>query len=161
MNVQLETPQSRSLSGARRVDDDASLPARNLIEPAGARPLTVPLIHPPQRTSDANFVSAVTIPPLGLAYLAGSLESAGHRVDVLDAIGEELDHVFYWKGRPRDPRLGAKEIETFVNKYGAHDFQFEDLTAITRKDWVPASCNDFLRRGRRATEFALPEWAYE
>lgn len=329
MYVQLQTPQSRPLAGAHQVDDDVTLLARNLIEPAGVPPLTVQLIHPPQRTSGANIVSAVTIPPLGLAYLAGALESAGHRVDVLDAIGEKLDRVFYWKGRalrglefdeivqginpdadiigigmmfscswaplrdlvrmikdrfpdkpivlggehptalpelvfaqsptdfvvrgegevtlvdlcnrlatgrdvtdtpglalrdadavrinpkrdrirdvdaiprpawrhfniagyiaynqphgsaegrsmpmlatrgcpfqctfcgspgmwgtswrPRAPRLVADEIEAYVDKYGANDFQFEDLTAITRKDWVLAFCKELMQRGLKIT----------
>jgi len=63
------------------------------------RPLRVQLIHPPQRISSTNLVSGVTIPPLGLAYLAAAMEQAGHDVRVVDAIGEGLDQVFEIEGR--------------------------------------------------------------
>jgi radical SAM superfamily enzyme YgiQ (UPF0313 family) len=48
------------------------------------------LIHPPQMISATNAVSTVTMPPLGLAYLCGSLEVAGRTVCVIDAVGEGL-----------------------------------------------------------------------
>lgn len=50
----------------------------------------VVLIHPPQMVSATNAISTVTMPPLGLAYLCGSLEAAGHKVSVVDAVGEGL-----------------------------------------------------------------------
>lgn len=34
--------------------------------------------------------SRSTCPPLGVAYLAGSLKAAGHQVDVIDAVGEAI-----------------------------------------------------------------------
>lgn len=52
--------------------------------------MKVALIHPPQLISATNAVSTVTMPPLGLAYLAGSLEADGHAVSVVDAVGEGL-----------------------------------------------------------------------
>ncbi len=64
-----------------------------------SRPLRVQLVHPPQRISSTNLVSGVTIPPLGLAYLAAAVEQAGHQVRVTDAIGEGLDQVFEIDGR--------------------------------------------------------------
>lgn len=64
-----------------------------------ARSLNVQLVHPPQRISSTNLVSSVAIPPLGLAYLASSLQQAGHNVGVVDAIGEGLNHVFECDGR--------------------------------------------------------------
>lgn len=36
------------------------------------------------------------IPPLSLAYLAGTLEQAGFSVDIIDGIGEALDQKVYW-----------------------------------------------------------------
>ncbi len=59
-----------------------------------AQKLRVQLIHPPQRVSAANLVSSVAIPPLGLAYLTATLEQAGHRVSVIDGVGEGLGQVF-------------------------------------------------------------------
>ena len=52
----------------------------------------VVLIHPPQMISATNAVSTVTMPPLGLAYLSGTLEAAGRQVTVIDAVGEALGH---------------------------------------------------------------------
>ncbi|UCE60093.1 MAG: B12-binding domain-containing radical SAM protein [Phycisphaerales bacterium] len=66
---------------------------------SAAQSLRIQLIHPPQRISAANLVSSVTIPPLGTAYLAATLEHAGHRVTVADAIGEGLDNTFQHDGR--------------------------------------------------------------
>ena len=53
--------------------------------------------------------------------------------------------------RPRDPRLVADEIETYIDEYGANDFQFEDLTAVTRKKWVLEFCREILQRGLKIT----------
>ncbi|MCB9849908.1 MAG: B12-binding domain-containing radical SAM protein [Phycisphaerales bacterium] len=61
---------------------------------APQRALLVQLIHPPQRIAPTNIVSSIAIPPLGLAYLAASLENAGHRVAVVDAIGGDLENVY-------------------------------------------------------------------
>lgn len=55
--------------------------------------MRVTLIHPPQMISATNYVSGVAIPPLGLAYLASSLEAAGHSVQVVDAVAGDFDHV--------------------------------------------------------------------
>jgi anaerobic magnesium-protoporphyrin IX monomethyl ester cyclase len=54
--------------------------------------MKIVLIHPPQMISATNAVSTVTMPPLGLAYLCGSLEVAEHDVLVIDAVGEGLRH---------------------------------------------------------------------
>jgi radical SAM superfamily enzyme YgiQ (UPF0313 family) len=47
-------------------------------------------IRPPQ-VSSANAYRAILEPPLGLAYIAAALESAGHSVHLVDAQGEALD----------------------------------------------------------------------
>lgn len=52
--------------------------------------MKIALVHPPQLISRTNAVSTVTMPPLGLAYLAGTLEAAGHAVHVIDAVGAGL-----------------------------------------------------------------------
>jgi radical SAM superfamily enzyme YgiQ (UPF0313 family) len=49
----------------------------------------------------------------------------------------------------RNPALVVDEIESYIAKYQACDFQFEDLTAIVRKEWVHAFCGEILRRGLR------------
>ncbi len=49
-----------------------------------------------------------------------------------------------WK--PRDPVKVADEMQFYMERYGANDFQFQDLTAIVRKDWIVAFCNELLSR---------------
>ncbi len=52
---------------------------------------------------------------------------------------------------PRSPRLVVDEMEHYVRSYGVCDFQFEDLTAIVRRDWVVEFCNEIKRRGLEVT----------
>ncbi|MEZ5988834.1 MAG: radical SAM protein [Planctomycetota bacterium] len=51
----------------------------------------------------------------------------------------------------RDPALVVDEIEGYVRGYGATNFPFQDLTAILKKDWVVAFCNEILRRNLKIT----------
>jgi radical SAM superfamily enzyme YgiQ (UPF0313 family) len=55
----------------------------------------------------------------------------------------------------RDPILVVDEMEQYMSQYGIIDFQFEDLTAIVRRDWILAFCAEIERRGLRLT-FQLP-----
>ena len=48
--------------------------------------MKIALIEPPKYVSPTNHVSTVATPPLGLAYVAGTLEAAGHVVCVVDAV---------------------------------------------------------------------------
>lgn len=50
----------------------------------------ITLIRAPH-VSSANAYSAILEPPLGLAYVAAALESAGHEVCLIDSQGEALD----------------------------------------------------------------------
>lgn len=47
----------------------------------------------------------------------------------------------------RDPVKVVDEIEGYVREHGAGNFPFQDLTAIVKKDWIVAFCNEILRRG--------------
>jgi len=47
---------------------------------------------------------------------------------------------------PRDPIDVADEITQYVKTYGARNFPFQDLTAIVKKDWIIAFCNEILKR---------------
>ena len=48
---------------------------------------------------------------------------------------------------PRDPAGVVDEIEHYVRTYGARNFPFQDLTAIVRKDWIRAFCQEIIDRG--------------
>lgn len=47
---------------------------------------------------------------------------------------------------PRDPVAVVDEIEHFVERYGARNFPFQDLTAIIRKDWITEFCRELIDR---------------
>jgi len=51
----------------------------------------------------------------------------------------------------RDPKKVVDEIESYMQRYGATDFQFEDLTAIVRKSWLVGFCEEILKRQLRIT----------
>jgi anaerobic magnesium-protoporphyrin IX monomethyl ester cyclase len=50
------------------------------------------------------------------------------------------------KWYPRDPIDVADEITQYAKTYGAKNFPFQDLTAIIKKDWIVAFCNELIRR---------------
>lgn len=52
---------------------------------------------------------------------------------------------------PRDPKKVVDEIESYMRRYEATDFQFEDLTAIVRGDWIVDFCQEILNRHLRIT----------
>jgi len=47
---------------------------------------------------------------------------------------------------PRDPILVVDEIECYVKKFGAGNFPFQDLTAIIKRDWIKAFCEELIKR---------------
>jgi anaerobic magnesium-protoporphyrin IX monomethyl ester cyclase len=56
---------------------------------------------------------------------------------------------------PRDHKLVVDEMQEYQEKYNVTDFQFEDLTAIVRKDWISSFCDEIIKRGMKIT-FQLP-----
>jgi anaerobic magnesium-protoporphyrin IX monomethyl ester cyclase len=46
----------------------------------------------------------------------------------------------------RSPKSVADEIEYYVERYDATNFDFHDLTAIIRKDWIKEFCGELMRR---------------
>jgi hypothetical protein len=47
----------------------------------------------------------------------------------------------------RDPKDVADEIESYIEKYGAGNFPFYDLTAVIQKEWIVAFCREIIDRG--------------
>jgi anaerobic magnesium-protoporphyrin IX monomethyl ester cyclase len=47
---------------------------------------------------------------------------------------------------PRDPVKTVDEIEHYVTAYGARNFPFQDLTAIIKREWIIAFCQEIIRR---------------
>ena len=55
----------------------------------------------------------------------------------------------------RDPIKVVDEMEYYIEKYGAENFDFYDLTAIIRKDWILIFARELLRRNLKIT-YQLP-----
>lgn len=51
----------------------------------------------------------------------------------------------------RNPSDVVDEIESYIRRFGARNFPFQDLTAIVRRDWIVAFCNEILRRNLKVT----------
>ncbi len=52
---------------------------------------------------------------------------------------------------PRSPKLVVDEIEKYIREYDIQDFQFEDMTAVVRADWIVGFCNEIKQRGLKVT----------
>ncbi|MBN2622979.1 MAG: B12-binding domain-containing radical SAM protein [Acidimicrobiales bacterium] len=48
---------------------------------------------------------------------------------------------------PRDPKKVVDEIEHYIERFGARNFPFQDLTAIIKREWVVEFCEELLARG--------------
>ena len=55
----------------------------------------------------------------------------------------------------RDYKNVVDEMQLYQKQYGTSDFQFEDLTAIVRRDWIISFCDEIVRRGMKVT-FQMP-----
>ncbi len=64
-------------------------------------------------------------------------------------------HMWTTRWVPRNPQSVVDEMEHYHRQYGTTDFQFEDLTAIVRKDWIRDFCDEIVARGLEIT-FQLP-----
>ena len=51
----------------------------------------------------------------------------------------------------RDPKKVVDEMELYMQRYGVTDFQFEDLTAIVKKEWTLEFCQEILKRRLQIT----------
>ena len=51
----------------------------------------------------------------------------------------------------RDPKLLADEMELYRKKYRATNFDFQDLTAIVKRQWIVDFCRELIRRGLAVT----------
>ncbi len=65
-------------------------PFPEYLQPTTTRPARVCIVRPPTLTS-VGAVGQDAVPPIGPAYITGSLEAAGHDVSAVDAVGEALD----------------------------------------------------------------------
>ncbi|HEX8805132.1 MAG TPA: radical SAM protein [Acidimicrobiales bacterium] len=87
------------------------------------------LIRPPS-VETFRFSSLSITPPLGLAYVAGALEHAGHQVHVVDAVTEApRQHTRYFRGY-----LVGLTFEQIVDRIPA-DTKLVGITALFTHEW--------------------------
>ncbi|MBI5202084.1 MAG: B12-binding domain-containing radical SAM protein [Elusimicrobia bacterium] len=89
------------------------------------------LVRPPSVFSASSYSAPVTM-PLSAAYLAAVLLEAGHKVEVLDALGDGVDHV----GRSylADVEFRGLTNEQIVERI-ADDADAIGLSAMFSQDW--------------------------
>jgi anaerobic magnesium-protoporphyrin IX monomethyl ester cyclase len=51
----------------------------------------------------------------------------------------------------RSPKHVADEIESYVQRFGIHNFDFYDLTAIIKREWIIEFAKDIVDRGLKIT----------
>ena len=56
----------------------------------------------------------------------------------------------------RDPKEIVDEIEWLIKEYEVNDFEFFDLTAIIKKNWILEFCNELKKRGLNNITWQLP-----
>ena len=85
--------------------------------PTSHAPAMVTLVRPPILVPRVAL-TAPTCPPVGVAYLAGTLRAAGHRVSVIDAVGEApLQYVPVGDARFLSHGLSPEEIARRVDQH--------------------------------------------
>ena len=56
----------------------------------------------------------------------------------------------------RDPKEIVNEIEWLIKEYEANDFEFFDLTAIIKKNWILEFCNELKKKDLNNITWQLP-----
>ena len=75
----------------------------------------ITLINPPGLKTFSGLNMHTPNPPLGLAYIAGTLRSAGYGVSVIDAVGEKLERITPFEYR-EDLLVQGLDIEEIVER---------------------------------------------
>jgi len=72
--------------------------------------MKVCLVEPPKFVSLTNFLSAVSMPPIGMAYIAAAIREAGHEVSVVDGPGLAPRNFYLLNDQIRVRGLTQEEI---------------------------------------------------
>lgn len=93
--------------------------------------MKVCLVEPPKFISLTNFVSTISMPPIGLAYIAASLRAAGHEVSVVDGPGAAPRNFFNFN----DIRVRGLTKEEIVQRI-PEDSDVIGLGCMFTSNWV-------------------------
>ena len=72
--------------------------------------MKVCLVEPPKFVSLTNFVSTISMPPIGLAYIAAAIREEGHDVTVVDGPGSAPRNYHIFKDEIRVRGLTQEQI---------------------------------------------------
>nr|NIQ02661.1 cobalamin B12-binding protein [Nitrospinaceae bacterium]NIR56603.1 cobalamin B12-binding protein [Nitrospinaceae bacterium]NIS87064.1 cobalamin B12-binding protein [Nitrospinaceae bacterium]NIT83918.1 cobalamin B12-binding protein [Nitrospinaceae bacterium]NIU46111.1 cobalamin B12-binding protein [Nitrospinaceae bacterium] len=93
--------------------------------------MKVCLVEPSKFVSLTNFVSTISMPPIGLAYIASAVRQAGHEVTVVDGPGSAPRNFFQFK----DVRVRGLTKEDIVERIPA-DAEVIGLGCMFTSNWV-------------------------
>ena len=94
--------------------------------------MKVCLIEPPKFVSLTNFVSTISMPPIGLAYIAAAIREEGHEVTVVDAPGSAPRNYHIFKDEIRVRGLTKEQIIERIPS----DTQIIALGCMFTSHWV-------------------------
>jgi anaerobic magnesium-protoporphyrin IX monomethyl ester cyclase len=89
--------------------------------------MKVCLIEPPKFVSLTNFVSTISMPPLGLAYIAAAIQEGGHDVAVVDAPSSTPRSYHLFNDGVRIRGLTQEQViehippDSHVNRFGVYE----------------------------------------
>jgi anaerobic magnesium-protoporphyrin IX monomethyl ester cyclase len=96
------------------------------------RPVSVCLLRPPS-VPEVDVATVDAVMPVGLAYLAGSLKAAGHRVRAIDAVGEAINQYSTIPGYERTLLHGLTTAE-ILDRIPA-DAEILGVTCMFTVEW--------------------------
>lgn len=146
------------------VDDDRDPRGSDVGHPR-ADALNVVLLHPPTLTAPRSLSYYGAMPPLGIAYIAAATRAAGHRVSIIDASGEALDHRWPWPSTIGELVAQGLELQAIVDRVPP-DAQVLGITHMFLHQWplLRELCGLLRRQAPRARiilggENASAHWA--
>jgi anaerobic magnesium-protoporphyrin IX monomethyl ester cyclase len=125
----------------------------------------IQLVHPPVYVNPKAWTALRPAPPLGLAYIAGALQAAGHSVTVIDALAAAPDEIVR-EGRVMRLGLAPDEIVARI----VADTEVVGITGMWSFSWPVV--RELIRRVKAARPdvvvvcggehfSGLPEWSMQ
>ncbi len=113
--------------------------------------MNVLLINPHKLVPVSFSLTQISTPPLGLAYIAASLESVGHNVTVFDCIAEDPNNFFAFE---QDDDLMAQGIafDVFFQRFDNAQYDLIGLTIMFSNNWLinKAFINEIKKRFQKS-----------
>jgi radical SAM superfamily enzyme YgiQ (UPF0313 family) len=91
------------------------------------------LIRPPKVSPEGFFTSGGALPPIGLAYLAASLEKADFNVRAIDGVGENITN-FYTISELDNTRIQGMFLDEIVSEI-PQDLLFIGISCMFSCEW--------------------------